>query len=122
MAKRCAKVINKDWDQDFSSCYTGKRGRRLLRESGECGAQHIGCMQCFQAHTADKLESLPLNDDLSLALAVLDAQRMNITKSCSIVINDRLVCVHDGSWKDCPNGHEAGDFARLIKEEYDAIN
>lgn len=34
LAKQCAKVIGKDWDNDFSDCYTGSRGGKLLRKSG----------------------------------------------------------------------------------------
>lgn len=34
LAKQCAKVIGKDWDSDFSNCYTGKEGRSLLQKSG----------------------------------------------------------------------------------------
>lgn len=35
LAKQCAKVIGKDWEKDFSDCYTGSRGAKLLRDSGE---------------------------------------------------------------------------------------
>lgn len=50
------------------------------------------------------------------------AKDLAIEKSCSILINDRLVCVHDGGWKDCPDGHQASDFERLIRKEYEALN
>lgn len=53
---------------------------------------------------------------------VKKAQRMGIEKSCSIFINNRLTCIHDGSWQECPEGHNPGDFERLIKEEYKSIN
>jgi len=86
VAKQCAKVIGKPWDDHFSDCYTGKEGKQLLQESVET------------------------------------AHSMGIEKSCSIFINNRLACIHDGSWKECPNGHEPGDFEKLIKEEYRSIN
>lgn len=35
LAKQCAKVIHRSWDDDFSSCYTGPRGKKLLQASGE---------------------------------------------------------------------------------------
>lgn len=35
LAKQCAKVIGKPWDEHFSDCYTGKEGRRLLQDSGQ---------------------------------------------------------------------------------------
>lgn len=35
LAKQCAKVIKMDWDAEFSGCYTGARGAKLLRDSGE---------------------------------------------------------------------------------------
>lgn len=37
-------------------------------------------------------------------------------------IGQQLVCKHDGAWKDCPGGHEAGDFVKQIKKEYERLN
>lgn len=53
---------------------------------------------------------------------VKEAETLNIKKSCSIIINDKLVCIHDGSWKHCISGHDSSDFEKYIKQEYDIIN
>ncbi|KAA1466493.1 hypothetical protein DENSPDRAFT_831335 [Dentipellis sp. KUC8613] len=49
-------------------------------------------------------------------------QALGIKKSCTIVINGEQVCVHDGAWKECENGHSAADFIRQINTEYDKLN
>ncbi|KAH8999042.1 hypothetical protein EDB92DRAFT_1832143 [Lactarius akahatsu] len=50
------------------------------------------------------------------------AEALGIIKSCTIVINGEKVCVHDGTWKDCENGHEIKDFIRQIESEYRKLN
>ncbi|KAH9060891.1 hypothetical protein EDB87DRAFT_1808038 [Lactarius vividus] len=50
------------------------------------------------------------------------AKALGIIKSCTIVINGEKVCVHDGTWKDCENGHEIKDFIRQIESEYRKLN
>ncbi|KAA1093858.1 hypothetical protein PGT21_000887 [Puccinia graminis f. sp. tritici] len=50
------------------------------------------------------------------------SKHLRIQKSCSIFINNQLVCVHDGGWKDCKSGHEIVDFVKYIQHEYDLIN
>ncbi|KAI9467074.1 hypothetical protein BJY52DRAFT_1111560 [Lactarius psammicola] len=49
-------------------------------------------------------------------------EALGIIKSCTIVINGEKVCVHDGIWKDCENGHEIKDFIRQIEAEYRKLN
>ncbi|KAI9513337.1 hypothetical protein F5148DRAFT_1273263 [Russula earlei] len=47
---------------------------------------------------------------------------LGITKSCSVVIDGEKVCVHDGTWKDCENGHQVKDFVNQIEAAYDRLN
>jgi hypothetical protein len=59
--------------------------------------------------------------------------------SCTILINGHVVCVHDGTWKECEvcypmltqrvfhsmlpqEGHTANDFIRQINNEYERLN
>jgi len=49
-------------------------------------------------------------------------KQMNLEKSCSILINNELVCIHDGRWKQCDLGHEVSDFVREVNEVYDRLN
>jgi hypothetical protein len=108
LAKQCSKIIGKDWDRDFSDCYTGSEGRKLLQKSGKCHSiRSVGGSR------------LKVDDGCRTVKLAMD---MDIKKSCSILVNDKLVCVHDGSWKDCPDGHQASDFERIIRKEYDALN
>ncbi|KAI8460229.1 hypothetical protein BY996DRAFT_4574965 [Phakopsora pachyrhizi] len=57
-----------------------------------------------------------------LRASIKRTKNLQIVKSCSILINHKLICVHDGSWKDCPIGHHSVDFVNYIKKEYHQIN
>ncbi|GAA5963559.1 hypothetical protein JCM3765_004321 [Sporobolomyces pararoseus] len=50
------------------------------------------------------------------------SRKLKIEKSCTIVLNGKKLCVHDGSWKECPGGHEVGDIVQAVKAEYDRLN
>lgn len=47
---------------------------------------------------------------------------LGVAKSCTILINWRKVCVHDGTWKECEGGHTVNDFVRQINDEYVRLN
>lgn len=47
--------------------------------------------------------------------SVLASGLLGVTKSCTILIEGEAVCVHDGTWKNCPNGHEIGDFVGQVR-------
>ncbi|KAK1224376.1 hypothetical protein PQX77_012672 [Marasmius sp. AFHP31] len=49
-------------------------------------------------------------------------KQMELTTSCTVVVNNEHVCVHDGTWKQCENGHTASDFIRQINDAYDQLN
>ncbi|EAU84776.2 hypothetical protein CC1G_00295 [Coprinopsis cinerea okayama7 len=46
----------------------------------------------------------------------------NIQKSCTVLISGRKICVHDGTWKECENGHSVQNFVDQIEEEYRRLN
>ncbi|KAG6900975.1 hypothetical protein C0993_004413 [Termitomyces sp. T159_Od127] len=50
------------------------------------------------------------------------SRKLGIEKSCTILINGSKVCIHDGTWKSCENGHNPSDFVRQINEAYDKLN
>ncbi|KAH8105958.1 hypothetical protein BXZ70DRAFT_917558 [Cristinia sonorae] len=47
---------------------------------------------------------------------------LNITKSCTIIINSKQVCIRDSTWYSCEGGHRVVDFVRQIEEEYEKLN
>ncbi|KAI9001439.1 hypothetical protein BD414DRAFT_474639 [Trametes punicea] len=57
-----------------------------------------------------------------LQQSVTNTQKMDIEKSCTVMINERPVCIHDGTWKECEGGHTPKDFIRQIEEEYNKLN
>ncbi|GAA6008850.1 GILT family protein [Rhodotorula paludigena] len=57
-----------------------------------------------------------------LLSSVRRAHKLGVTKSCTVLIEDKPVCVHDGTWKECPAGHEVGDFVREVKESWVKLN
>ncbi|EPQ59906.1 hypothetical protein GLOTRDRAFT_24398, partial [Gloeophyllum trabeum ATCC 11539] len=57
-----------------------------------------------------------------LRQSVKETERLNIKKSCTIMINGNKVCVRDGAWKECEAGHDPKDFIRQINEEYRHLN
>jgi hypothetical protein len=50
------------------------------------------------------------------------AHDAEIYRSCTVVINDTPVCIHDGAWKGCEEGHSPSDFVRQINAEWRKIN
>ncbi|QRV87776.1 gamma interferon inducible lysosomal thiol reductase GILT protein [Ceratobasidium sp. AG-Ba] len=46
----------------------------------------------------------------------------HIRTSCTMIINGRVRCIRDGTWKECDGGHEPADFVRRINSEYDKLN
>jgi len=50
------------------------------------------------------------------------AREAEIDTSCTVVINNTPVCIHDGIWKGCEEGHTVEDFVRQINTEWNKIN
>ncbi|KAI9621968.1 hypothetical protein H4Q26_015405 [Puccinia striiformis f. sp. tritici PST-130] len=95
LAKSCARVNGHDWDSDVKDCTTGSQGRQLLESSIE------------------------------------HAKQLRIRRSCSISSvhpfvfswsDHKLICIRDGVWKNCDDGHEVADFVKYIEHEFDLIN
>ncbi|EIM85632.1 uncharacterized protein STEHIDRAFT_81113 [Stereum hirsutum FP-91666 SS1] len=54
--------------------------------------------------------------------SVVRTRALGVTKSCTVIINGEQVCIHDGTWQKCENGHAARDFIRQINNEYQKLN
>ncbi|KIY74342.1 hypothetical protein CYLTODRAFT_416187 [Cylindrobasidium torrendii FP15055 ss-10] len=57
-----------------------------------------------------------------LAESAAASKKLNIVNSCTVLINEKIICVRDGTWKTCEGGHEASDFIRQVNEEYNRTN
>ncbi|KAI0307104.1 hypothetical protein B0F90DRAFT_1622366, partial [Multifurca ochricompacta] len=93
VALKCARTVKIDWEG-------GQVGRCAGLDGSGTGKEGVQLLQ----------ESIKVIESLQ------------ITKSCTIVINGEKVCVHDGIWKDCENGHEVKDFVKQIEAEYQKLN
>jgi hypothetical protein len=54
--------------------------------------------------------------------SVKATKALNVTKSCTIIINNKIRCVRDGEWKECEHGHSVSDFVNQIRREYEKLN
>ncbi|KAK2466203.1 hypothetical protein APHAL10511_001845 [Amanita phalloides] len=93
LAVKCAAALDIDWNGS-------EVGRCAGRDGSGTGEQGVKLLQ----------ESVKLS------------AKSNLTKSCTVVINHEKVCVHDGIWKECENGHSVLDFVRQIKDAYELLN
>jgi len=54
--------------------------------------------------------------------SVLHTIELGVKKSCTILISNKVRCIHDGVWSECDAGHEPKDFVDTINTEYDNLN
>ncbi|KAJ7180075.1 hypothetical protein C8R43DRAFT_971527 [Mycena crocata] len=54
--------------------------------------------------------------------SLLTGKALGIEKSCTVLINNKQVCVHDETWKQCDGGHSVNDFVKQINSEYERLN
>jgi len=77
--------------------------------------EESGVGQCVGSGTGDEGVQL-LHDSIRVA------ESLDITTSCTVLINSEAVCIHDGTWKRCENGHEVKDFVDQIEAAYWKLN
>jgi len=89
------------------------------------------CMRSAQINSEDNGVNQCLGTDASgtgeegvqlLQSNVRAAHEAGIDRSCTVIINNTPVCVHDGAWKECEEGHTPSDFVRQINAEWRKIN
>lgn len=39
-------------------------------------------------------------------------------RSCTMWLDEKKACVHDGGWKDCPVGHTVNEWVKAICDKY----
>ncbi|KAI8079965.1 uncharacterized protein BX664DRAFT_341912 [Halteromyces radiatus] len=47
---------------------------------------------------------------------------LGVSSSCTVFIDNKLRCIHDGEWKNCTDGHEVDDFIQTIEDAYHKQN
>ncbi|GAA5910110.1 hypothetical protein JCM6882_006519 [Rhodosporidiobolus microsporus] len=57
-----------------------------------------------------------------LLSSVREAKKLEVQKSCTILIEKNKVCIHDSTWQSCPAGHAPADFAKQIRQEWESLN
>ncbi|RUP15703.1 hypothetical protein BC936DRAFT_139582 [Jimgerdemannia flammicorona] len=117
----------RDWFS-FVSCLNRKFWQ--IGEDGyaeECG-EYCGNMQP-EARISDVKKTgkdyEPISDCIAsgeggelLRASIRKTESWGVNKSCTMFINNKLRCIHDGEWKDCDGGHKVDDFVRDIEEAY----
>ncbi|KAI5455118.1 hypothetical protein NCC49_002389 [Naganishia albida] len=95
-AKQCAKAVGVNWEESGVAGCVGEAGANDATSGGKEG----------QALLLESVERL------------ID---LDVTKSCTILLEGKIRCVHDGSWKNCDDGHEILDFVHSIDREYERL-
>ncbi|SCV72342.1 BQ2448_3879 [Microbotryum intermedium] len=84
-------------------------GRKLVQDC----AEQVG--KVWNRSQVDKC--VHSKEGLELLLKSTDAaDALGLKKSCSVVIENKLICYRDGRWFNCPEGSEPADFIRFIRE------
>ncbi|PWN20108.1 hypothetical protein BCV69DRAFT_249909, partial [Microstroma glucosiphilum] len=82
-------------------CLSTIRGPRWIED---------GVKECVEGKQGRKL----------LQESVKRSEKLGITKSATIQLEGKTICIRDGGqWKDCDGGHETRDFVRQIEEAWD---
>ncbi|CAO3635671.1 unnamed protein product [Cunninghamella echinulata] len=62
-----------------------------------------------------------IQSGFGVGLLIESAQKtkaLQISKSCTVFIDSKLRCIHDGTWKDCEGGYQVEDFVKSIEDAY----
>ena len=106
-------------NQDISLIGTYDHAKECTnRALGVAGTTDIANSVDDKYSMVDKCVNSPEGKGL-LVHSVLRSVMYDVTKSCTIFINQRLRCVRDESWYDCNEGHSVEDFVKSIREAYE---
>ncbi|KAJ7638803.1 hypothetical protein FB45DRAFT_988738 [Roridomyces roridus] len=115
-----AQYSTKWWDfvqcQNSHGRYAAGVPEVTLECAGKVGldweASSVGRCAGLDGKASEGVELLRKSVSLSKSLG--------IEKSCTVLINRKQVCVHDGGWDICDG--DAIDFVKRINEEYERLN
>ena len=103
----------------FANCMTSdyrKIPQRDLVE--ECAMEHSIDFQKLNACVSDEGEGIDLLRD-----SVERSRENNVTKSCTVRLNNEVRCIRDGGrWYDCPGGSNVTDLVKDVKDLFKKLN
>ena len=96
----------------------------------QCQSKHVGMIpangeQCANetsenhikwSHVQSCMKSNKVNELFRKSLE--HTHSTSIKKSCTIHLNEKFWCMHDGIWKNCSEGHNRMSFIRAICSRY----
>ncbi|KAI8336933.1 hypothetical protein BC941DRAFT_353210 [Chlamydoabsidia padenii] len=85
------------------------------RLAKDCGNKRLG----RSYSTVEKCTNGTLGVGLLTESAQLSKQ-LGVRSSCTVFVDNKLRCIHDGSWKNCPGGWQIDDFVRSIEDAHHA--
>lgn len=108
----------------FLQCenYQGSDGVGLPETAAKCAEAAGFEWENDKAHQCAGDNGQGLEGAQLLQESVATTLQLGIKKSCTIIINGKQVCIHDGTWYECEGGHTPADFIRQINEEYEHLN
>ncbi|CAG8473154.1 1951_t:CDS:2 [Ambispora gerdemannii] len=98
---RFLRCLNRDLSKKGTHSYTE-------RCVSQVGLDYTPIAECADSALGKQL----------LRESVMRTYASNVTKSCTIFVNEKQRCIRDGSWYDCPDGHRVSDFIKTIEDEY----
>ncbi|KAF4619163.1 hypothetical protein D9613_005088 [Agrocybe pediades] len=93
VALKCARAAGIDWENSGAAACIGLDGEAKAKEGVNL-----------------------------LKESTLLGKELGIKNSCTVLISGKAVCVHDGTWRNCENGHTVSDFVKQIEDEYKRLN
>ena len=103
----------------FANCMTSDYHKIPQRELVEdCAMEHSVDFQKINDCISDEGEGIDL-----LRASVIRSQENNVTKSCTVRLDNKIRCIRDGGeWYDCLGGSNASDLIQDVKDLYKKLN
>lgn len=87
-------------------------GEPCAREASDNQLKWSDVEACVQSEKANEL----------LRKSIQKTQSSSVTKSCTIHLNGKFWCMHDGTWYGCSEGHRKNHLTKAICSRYNGPN
>ena len=103
----------------FANCMTSDYHEIPQRELvEECAMEHSLDFKKLNACISDEGEGIDL-----LRASIERSQEHNVTKSCTVRLNNEVRCIRDGGeWYNCPGGSNVSSLVQDVKDLYKKLN